>query len=338
MEDRSSDHLVLGGLLFLVFALVVALVFVYTRAGNTTTGGGATTTAQVANVPPTVDSVDIAYADNGPNLDEASGIDLTLGTTKQVVISGTISDANGTDTQGDNTYGDVSGVSVVFYRSGVANADSCTADMNNCYRAQLSDSSCTLSGNSGTTVHYACTLNLQYFTDSTQAGGEYPTDNWVAKVTATDLSSTTGTLSGTTNVNALLALNIPTSIAYGQFALGATTTAAAAEAPGTNRVMTITQEGNILADVNVKGSDMTCDALGTIPVANEAWATSVVAYSAATPLTASDVNTGLDVNYQTDDNFSTNPSTKDLYWHIKIPSTGVRGVCTGANTISIIAH
>jgi hypothetical protein len=339
MEEKSSDHLVLGGLLFLVFSLVVALVFVYTRAGNTTTGGGATTTAQVANVPPAIDSVNVAYADNGANLDETTGIDLALGTTKQIVIWGTASDANGTATQGSNTYGDIKDINVVFYRSGVTDADSCTADNNNCYRAQLSDSSCVFSGNSGTTVHYACTLNLQYFTDSTQAGGEFPTDNWIAKVTDTDLSDTTGTASATTNVNSLLALNIPASIAYGQFALGATTTGSATlSGNGSNIIMPITQEGNVVADVNVSGSDMTCDGLGTIPVGNEAWALGAVDYSAATPLTASAVNTLIGVDYQTDDNFATNPSLKDLYWHIKIPATGVRGVCTGSNTLSIIAH
>ena len=59
MEDRSSDHLVLGGLLFLVFSLVVALVFVYTRAADTTTGQSPTTSATISkllvkDIPPVV--------------------------------------------------------------------------------------------------------------------------------------------------------------------------------------------------------------------------------------------------------------------------------------------
>ena len=206
MEDRSSDHLVLGGLLFLVFSLVVALVFVYTRAADTTTGQSPTTSATIDNQAPAVDSVNIANADNGTHL---TALDLTLGGQTQVVVWGTLSDANGE--------ADIDEVSVVLRRSGATNADSCTVDLNDCYTAsgtQAVPGACEFTADTATTKHYACTVNLEFFADGTTAGGQFEAENWVANVVVTDLTPTTGTASATTEVNALLGLFIPTDIAY----------------------------------------------------------------------------------------------------------------------------
>ncbi len=327
MEDRSSDHLVLGGLLFLVFSLVVALVFVYTRAGDTGTGESPTTTAEIENQAPAVDSVNIAYADNGTH---ETALALTLGGQKAVTVWGVLSDANGE--------GDIDEVSVVLRRSGAVNADSCTVDMNDCYKASETATTCTISDRSGTTAHYACTMNLEFFTDGTTTGGQYPAENWVANVVVTDLTPTTGTASATTEVNALLGLNIPTAIAYGQFALGATSSVSGTvSGNGSNVIHDIDQKGNVIADVTVQGAVMTCSALGTISIGNQKWATTTAGYSGSAALTGTGVDTDLAVQYQTNDNYATNPSRKNLYWYIGIPSTGVRGTCSGTNTISIVA-
>lgn len=330
MEDRSSDHLVLGGLLFLVFSLVVALVFVYTRAGDTGTGESPVTTAEIENQAPAVDSVNIAYLDNATHV---TPLALTLGGQRQVVVWGSISDANGE--------GDIDEVSVVLRRSGAVNADSCTEDMNDCYKANTTDTvpECTISDRSGTTAHYACTMNLEFFADGTLPdGGQYPAENWVANVVVTDLTPTTGTGSATTEVSALLGLNIPTAIAYGQFALGATSSVSGSvSGNGSNVILDIDQKGNVIADVTVQGAVMTCSALGTISIGNQKWATTTAGYSASTALTGSGVDTDLAVAYQTNDSYVASPSRKNLYWYIGIPSTGVRGTCSGTNTISIVA-
>ena len=330
MEDRSSDHLVLGGLLFLVFSLVVALVFVYTRAADTTTGQSPTTSATIDNQAPAVDSVNIANADNGTHL---TALDLTLGGQTQVVVWGALSDANGE--------ADIDEVSVVLRRSGATNADSCTVDLNDCYTAsgtQAVPGACEFTADTATTKHYACTVNLEFFADGTTAGGQFEAENWVANVVVTDLTPTTGTASATTEVNALLGLFIPTDIAYGQFALGATSSASASvSGNGSNVIHNIDQKGNVIADVTVEGGVMTCSALGTIPVGNQKWALAANGYESATALTATAFDTDLAVQYQTDDNYVSNPSRKQLFWSIGIPTTGVRGTCTGTNTISVLA-
>lgn len=350
MDNQSSDHLVLGGLLFLVFSLVVALVFVYTRAGDTETGQSPTTTATIQNQAPAVDEVNIAYADNDPHLAEPTGITLALGTTKTVVVWGVVSDQNGTVENGD---GDLDSVKVVLRRSGATNADSCTLDNNDCYKATTGTDEqypdvCTFSaGLSDTTKHFACTFALEFFADSTVTGGQYPAENWVANVTVTDLDAATGSGSATTEVNALLGLDVPTAIPYGQFALGATSTpdAVISGVGGTNVIHDLIQKGNVVANVEVQGSGtgeqaggvMTCSALGTIPVGNQKWATSTpTAYANANALTSSSANAGLAITYQTDDNLIS-LAKGQLFWYIGIPTTGVRGTCTGQNTISVVA-
>lgn len=334
-EDRqSSDHLVLGGLLFLVFSLVVALVFVYTRADDTTGSGIASTTATINNTAPTVDTVNVAYADNVAHIASTTGLTLALGTTQTVVVWGDLTDDNGN--------GDFADVSAVFYRSGATNGTACTADMNECYRGATSTSvsgalgACTIATTTDTGAHYACTFALQYFTDGTKAdGGEFPAEDWQAFVTVTDLSAATGTGTAVSEVNALTALNIPLTIPYGTFGLGATTTAS------NNQDMTLTQKGNTRADVTVAGTAMTCSGLGTIAVGQQKWATSTdVGYTdaSAVVLTGSGVDTDLDVDYQKDESFASASSTRNIYWNIGIPTSGVRGLCSGTNTITVLLH
>src|SRR3989344_5548802 len=328
-NDQSSDHLVLGGLLFLVFSLVVALVFVYTRAGDTESGTAPTTTAEITNEAPTVDSVLITYLDT--DISSLSQVDLEL--------------------DGANTNGDLKDIEVVLRRSGASAGNSCTTNLNDCYRGSFvsipaNPTACTFTNIDATSSHYSCAFNLEYFTDGTLAdGGQFAAENWVAEVKVTDLSDDVGTLSETTEVAGLLGLDIPLEIGYGSFTLGATTTPAETYAAGTNVIHTLQQKGNVIADVVVQGSGtgpsadgvMACSALGSIPVVNQKWATSSVAYSDAISLSATGVDTDIAVQYQQDDDFVSNPSVKKLYWHIGIPTTGVRGTCTGQNTISIVA-
>lgn len=129
----------------------------------------------------------------------------------------------------------------------------------------------------------------------------------------------------------MLGLNIPTAIAYGSFGLGASTTAS------TNQEMVITQKGNDEADVEVSGVAMTCDTIGEIPVGNQQWSLTDVDHggSGTANLTGTAADTELHVAYRTDD---VTPNTKTLYWNIVIPDTGVKGLCTGTNTIGVIAQ
>lgn len=331
-QNNSSDHLVLGGLLFLVFSLVVALVFVYTRAGTVTTSGVATTTAEVDNTAPVVDSVNVAYTDEAAHIGTSTGLDLAVGTTKQVVIWGTVSDQNGE--------GDIDNLSMSFYRTGLSNDgittldQTCTADNNECYRADLSDT-CTFAADTATSKKYACTIAMEFWADGTKDdGGAYPAESWVAHVAVTDLASDSTSATNQTEVNGLLALEIPEAIDYsagGAFALGDSTTDL------NNNEMVLNQRGNVHADVEVSGVDMGCSVLGSIPTGNQEWALTDVAQGNASSntLTGSAVDTDVNVNYRTAEAAE---ESKTLYWNILIPSTGVSGVCTGSNTLSIKVH
>lgn len=324
MEERTDNsHLVLGGLLFLVFSLVVALVFVYTRAGDTTTGESPATSAEIANEAPVVDTVNVAYALDGSHL---PAIDLAVGTTKNIVVWGVASDPNGSDTQGEQINGDIDNISAVFYRTGATGGDACTEDKNDCYKV----AACTIDNTYGnsTEVKYSCPMSLEFFTDSTTNGGEFPSDNWTAIVKVVDKSTVAASNTNTSEMNTLLALNIPTTIPYGSFALGATTTAT------NNQDMVIEQRGNARGDVEVSGSDMTCSGIGTIPVGKQKWALSDVgeSHASSTALTASAIASHLNVNYRKND---ATAETKTLTWNIGIPATGVRGVCTGTNTLTV---
>jgi hypothetical protein len=329
--ERQNTHVVIGAALFLVLALAITLVYVSSQAETTQ---NATTTANIVNTAPTVETVSIADGANGASqYNDSTGITLVPGTTKTVHINGVVRDANG--------YADINDVTMTFYRSSVANAQTCTADNNNCYRV----TTCTLGGGSGAdlTQTYDCSIDLSYYTDASGSGTRYPSDHWAVYVKVTDKEPTTGISNdqntgnyvGQTNINRLLALTIPAAIDYssgGNFGLGATTTNA------NNQEMTITQQGNDEADVQVSGTTMACDNIGSILVGQQKWALTDVGYSngSTTALTGSLVNTILDVHHQDLDGSSN--TSKVLYWNIGIPSTGVKGLCTGTNTITAIAH
>jgi hypothetical protein len=204
----------------------------------------------------------------------------------------------------------------------------CSADNNNCYKVPV----CTLANDTSITKTYDCQIDLQYYADSTDAGGRFADENWVADVQVWDKSGA-GQINNsvTKEIATILSVDIPSSISYGNsFSLGQKTTSA------DNQEMVITQTGNDETDVQVSGTDMTCS-LGSIPAGNQKWALSDVGYTSgsSTPLTHSSDNTFIDVGYRDNDNAST---TKTLYWNLGIPDSGVKGNCVGANTIVAIAH
>ncbi len=220
----------------------------------------------------------------------------------------------------------ITGVSAVFYRSGVTGAEACVADDNDCLRV----SSCTLANNSDVDQKtYNCPITLQYYIDATDSSSAYASQQWVVYVSMTDGSTTVFDESVTKEIGSLLSLDIPATIAFGGHALGDQTTA------GNNVGYTLTQEGNTLADVEVSmADDMTCD-VGSIPKGNVQWSLTDIAYSAvgtsALTGTASDTNVG--VVRQS----SSTPTTGALYWNLYTPTSGLGGNCSGATTLTTIA-
>jgi hypothetical protein len=134
----------------------------------------------ITNVNPTVATKFISASPNPVSDGFAGGtIDLVGGGTRTVYVGGLVADNNGE--------GDISDVDLTLFRSGVAGGGAgCTPDANDCYRVD----NCTLSTGAGTglQVGYNCQVPLEYYTDSTSAGGDYAGENWVVGVSVTDTS------------------------------------------------------------------------------------------------------------------------------------------------------
>lgn len=304
---------ILASLFALTFILITSLTLVYTRAASTL----ATTTAEVINTAPLVETINFSNTAYGADIYTSTGFTPSVGTDKPLHITGTISDANGVT--------DIASTSLIFYRSSASST--CTTDKNDCYTVTSCAINTTPTNDTATT--YNCPLDIAFWIDATDAGGHYPNDSWIAAVTVSDLVSDLTTNTATTTINSLLALNIPETINYGTRTLNEESTTA------NNVELSLTQRGNTKADVEIQGTPMTCSILGTIPVANQKYALTDLSYASSTAtLSTTQTRANRDVDYRTDDNTQLASS---LFWNIKIPQTGVKGLCTGSNTISLIA-
>lgn len=311
-NQSNTAHWVLGiALLLIGVFVIIALVLVNSQA--------ATSQVTINNSAPAFDTRFISTNPNGGVNDFGGGVNLLPGGNKTININGKVSDANGN--------ADITGVSVYVRRSGIAST-SCDSvgevDPNFCYVVE----SCTLSNPNFNQKDYNCAVNLEYYADSTSPSGEFPAENWVLDMAVTDGTATTTDNTGNFEVNNLVALNIPGAINWGTLALNTQTTNA------NNNEMVITQNGNTPADVEVSGTNLTCDGSGNIPVNNVKWALTDVGATdgSAVALSGTNADTNLAVGRR-----SGAEVTKTLYWNISIPAGGVLGTCTGTVNISAIA-
>ncbi len=294
------------------FILIVGIVIRYTSAADVTA------TAEITNTAPTVDTIRVATTAYGTDTLTSSGILPTIGNNRTIHINGQITDLNGETDIASST------LSLVFHKTTSTNA--CTADKNDCYR--ITTCATNYTDGDDTQISYNCEVPLAYWVDATDAASIYESDNWTAYVAVSDIATAQGTLTSTIEVNSLLALNLPEAIDYGTRSLGEISSST------TNVATILTQRGNTKADVEVSGTDMSCTLLGTIPVAAQKWSLTDVNHAAGTALTTSAAAAARNLDLRTDD---TNELTANLYWNIAIPSTGVKGVCSGLNTMAIIA-
>lgn len=275
----------------------------------------ATSQASVTNVLPTASNVSINSG--------AASITLTEGTTTTVTVTFTVTDNNGCediDSHASNQ------TEAVFYRTNVTGGSGCTPDNNNCYTMNCTQDvgSCT-AGGSDLDATYTCTVDVQFYADATDAG-TYEATDWTATAIPRDNAGTDGTTaSDTIEINTLTALDVTATINYGTLALGENTGT-------TDQTTVVTNTGNddpidIQLDgygsVDGDGKAMVCT-IGSIPIGNERysltastdWSTKTQLTDTPTTLTTFDLAKGAS-------------STKDVYWGLGMPSTGVGGSCTG---------
>ncbi|HLD17891.1 MAG TPA: hypothetical protein VJB99_02330 [Patescibacteria group bacterium] len=292
------------------FVFIFALVFVTTKVAI---GGD--------NFTPTVESV---FLHKSPfiNADAyENGIinDLVASGTLNLYLNGLVQDMDGSS--------DIVSVSGVFYRSGAPIGADCLADNNFCYRIATCNTQTT---ENPFQLRYSCPLSVWYYADATVGGGRYENEDWRAFIQVNDQVSSSFNNFFSREVSTLLALTIPDRIDFGPRSLGSITTSE------NNVAMPISQGGNVLADVEVSGSEpLICSENGSIPAQNQGWALMDVGFGDSVALTSSAVDTNLNVFYQEDD---LQASFKELYWNISIPSSGLRGVCSGSTVITAIAH
>ena len=316
-----------------------AYVFVVDSHNTAATGAaqGTTSNFTISNVAPVVSAV---------KLNNEGAITLTTKTTTNIPVTLTVNDDNGCATT------EVTSVVAYVYRSGVGSTN-CDAieehNTNYCYAAV----NCTQDAGSctgGASATYTCSVPMQYYADSTDTGSLFPTQYWIATVTATDDDSVSHTASSTTqvDVNSLLAFDVSNNastvvaeINYGSLGVGEIADATALP----QRLYTIptgnvgldqkhhSDVGYMCTDFNDTDPDIPCDEGTPIPIAKQHYGlANNVAYSAGTALTTTAVEVELNVP-------KINAGTithKSTWWGIQIPFGIIAGTYTGQNIITAV--
>ncbi len=223
------------------------------------------------------------------------------------------------------------------YRSGVTQAgcdSSAEYNATKCYPNLVASSywnpSCVASstsclGTSDSDIIYECTFPLWYVADPTDAGTQYPAENWLASAQAADNNYATSSLVESTTGTELasfLAYSISTtSIAYGSLQPGNDTVTVGNTSLDRTNISAI---GNVGLDETLYGTDMcpgypACSGLAasTIFVNSQKYATSGISYASATTLLA---NPGAELEINVMKSTSTSsPFASTTYWGIAVP-------------------
>ena len=274
----------------------------------------ATTSLSVGNSEPTVTNV---------LLNSLVDISLIENSATTVTATATVSDTN--------TYSDITDVYGRLYRSGVANAENCSTDANNC----TPTTTCATSSCSDNDCVATCNFDLWFIAEPTDAGSPWDGEHWVAWIKAVDTSASSSTAtnsSQTTAVKTLNALDITDSIAYGDLAAGETV-------DPLSKLVKATTTGNAAIDANISGIDMctdypTCTA-ATTSITYQHYATSSLNYAST-----SDGVVVASTSAQLLEFLSTKPTAtpsnqaQDIYWGTYVPLGQTVGTYEGVNTFA----
>ena len=263
-------------------------------------------------------TADVTVGTSAPSVGTITCIDdpLTLGAETTVLhnCSATITDTNG--------YENINSVRGTFFGSG---SEGDSADT----RSNYKNATCHFTNaGSGTTRNVECSFTVYYHADPA---------SWTVYFNATDDGGLTGTNTDTLDVNTLVALNVTnTTIPFGTVALGGTS----------NQInMTIKNTGNVDIDLNINESlyngVMYCTDGGSDNITTDDTSTGVkynmtdgFSFDATTSNLTS-TNLLLEFNLvEADQSGAPTAPTDDLYWLIKLPSTGLTGSCSTTVRIS----
>lgn len=294
-----------------------AFVYVFDNHNLAATGAIQASVANyvVNNISPVVSAI---------TLNSSVGIsDVTLneGATTPVVLGATITDNNGCP--------DLATVVASLYRSGVGYS-SCDivgeANSNNCYPAMTCTVNNAVNACSGATdasAAYICTANVKYFADPTVANTTYSAQNWLDTFKASDEALSDAQTIGTgVEMNDLLAMDIGSSLAFGNLSAGQSLSPLSA-------LTIVTATGNVGLDQTLEGTHM-YSVGNTISVENQKYSlSSGTAYSGGVALGLTPVEAELNCKKTSTDVGETKPT----YWGIYIPVGTVAGTYGGTNTV-----
>ncbi len=307
-EKKPQKRLpaLVGVLVLLIFVLIVSIYpNTLGKYKKYFLGGISQVTVTVENSAPTTTSVVL----HG-NTNSETEITLTENTTTSIGVTGDVTDYNSCK--------DLTSVEVKIYKGSAAG---CTVtNYDTCYvwtdSTPASNSSCT--GDSDLTYAVSHNFDIQYYAD----GG-----TWKTTVTPSDSAGPAGASeSSAVTLNDLQSLSVG-DIAYGSVAPGSNSTG--------DHKSAVKDTGNIAIDFNVKGTDLTCDGRGAIPVGNEQYNLASFSYGGggATALTTGDV--AVNGTFATPA-YNNVPVAQDTYWQVGIPN-GTKGTCSGTTTFTAIA-
>ena len=319
----SPMHWILAASLVLSGVFVIAAIAL---VNNTSKAAPVTTQVGVQNADPTV--VNIALSNTAYGSEDWGGaggtIDVVPGGTRSLNITGEVRDENGA--------GNIDTVAAVLRHENATNGDSCTDDSNDCYQVH----SCTTqAGANSNQLEYNCSVSLDFWADSTSAGGPNPGSKWQITVDVEDNSSPvgSGTLTQDREMGTSIGLDFPNTLDFGSRVTPSTSTAA------NNVTYAVQQHANDEQDyeVSMTNATLNCTDSGDIDRDQIQHSATDVDYDnpATTDLTGSPAAVGITVGYRTDD---ANPLFTDSFWNVEIDSEDVaRGTCSAPATFTAIA-
>ncbi len=347
-----------------VFSAFAYIIDQYGLAATSTTQA-TNSTFTVSNVTPSVTAATISLEDS----DHVGNLTLVTpaATSGPFYVKFTVTDNN--SCLAPNGAPEISTTSVNVYRSSIG-MNACNQlsayNSNNCYTASstqfysptryasstdflfCSQDAGSCSGATDSTATFTCTFPLWFNADATDASTQYTADNWLASVETYDDNFATSTITEASTGNELtsfLAFDVTqSSIGYGDLQPGDTI-----DPLSVSTTTNLLAQGNLGLDETLYGDTMcttwtgadTCDVGGVnagtkIPVLNQKFATSTVAYSAATALAASTTPVSFAIHVLKTIATST-IQTKNTLWAISIPSAITQsGNYTGQNTITAV--
>jgi len=238
-------------------------------------------------------------------LNNGETISLLPGTTTLVYATGTVTDLNG--------FADITNATATIYRSGVAGGAACSVDNNNCYRSEPGQ--CQFINCSGNSCTVQCEANVQYYAEPTDVSSLFEGEEWLAFIEAEDTAAGYGFASALgVELATLRAISVTGAINYGSLTANSDT-------GSFNASTSVLNLGNVEADLEVTGSDLTDGGASVIPVNEQKFATTTFTYSACGAicrLLSSTTPVALDVELAKP--VVVSPAVQDdIYWGIFIP-------------------